>query len=214
MSLVRRPVVGPLLLLLAGASTACDDGRASVDAGFFRTDSGAADAGRTDGGRTDAGVPTSIQVQAVFDGDTVRVAAASSQRTPDDKPMSGETIRFLGIDAPEIAHAPAPADCWGDQSHARARDLLLGRTITLEYDIDSSCPMPVPASRVEDCHLRDAFGRLLAYVIIADGSSANETFVREGHARSFRAFPHRKTALFNQLESEARNADRGLWSCP
>ena len=74
-------------------------------------------------------------------------------------------------------------------AHARARELLQGRTITLVFDIDPQCPSPVPAARAQDCHVRDAFDRLLAYVVLGDGSVANETFVREGHARSFRAFP-------------------------
>lgn len=193
--------------LLGGCGAEAD----RPDVGVFPVDSGVG----TDGGRADSGpAPMSIQVQAVFDGDTVRVAASNALRTPDDRPMANETIRFLGIDAPEIAHPPARADCWGDESHARARELLQGRTIRLEYDLDASCPTPVPASRAEDCHLRDAFGRLLAYVILSDGTSANETFVREGHARSFRAFPHRKTALYNQLEGQARADDIGLWTCP
>lgn len=198
-----------LLVGLAGLAFACDGGRDIPDV-IFTPDSGVPDSGRTDAGPP----PTTIQVQAVFDGDTVRVAANSAVRTPDGKPMSGETIRLLGIDAPEIAHPPNPADCWGDESHARARDLLQGRTITLEYDIDAGCPTPVPQARAVQCGLRDAFDRILAYVVISDGSAANETFLREGHARSFRAFPHRKTALYNQLEQEARNADRGLWTCP
>ncbi len=207
--------LGRAALLLAGALgvAACDEGRDTGDAGFFVSDSGA---GSVDAGRVDSGTlgPMQIQVQAVFDGDTVRVAASTSVRTPDDRLMAGSTIRFLGIDAPEIAHPPTAADCWGDDAHTRARELLQGRTVTLVFDLDPQCPSPVPAARAQACHVRDAFDRLLAYVVLGDGTVANETFVREGHARSFRAFPHSKTTLYNQLESEARAANRGLWTCP
>lgn len=198
--------------MLAASLAACDEGRSPVDAGFFRPDSGAPDSGTS--GRDGGVAPGQIQVQAVFDGDTVRVAASSSLRTPDDKPMANETIRFLGIDAPEIAHPPAAADCWGDEAHAYLREQLQGRTVVLTYDIDQACPMPVPASRVEACHLRDTFGRLLAYVALPDGTVLNERLVRLGHARSFRAFPHKFTSLYNQLESQARAEHLGLWTCP
>lgn len=211
---LRRGGAAVLLAGLLGTSAAgCEEGREVGDAGFFASDSGAGtvDAGRADGGALG---PMQIQVQAVFDGDTVRVAASTSIRTPDDRLMAGSTIRFLGIDAPEIAHPPAAADCWGNEAHDRARELLQGRTITLVFDVDPQCPSPVPAARAQDCHVRDAFDRLLAYVVLPDGSVANETFVREGNARSFRAFPHSKTTLYNQLEAEARAANRGLWTCP
>jgi micrococcal nuclease len=201
----------PCSLALSLALAACEDGRAPVDAGFFRPDSGTPDSGA---GR-DGSVPMGqIQVQAVFDGDTVRVAASASVRTPDDKPMANEVIRFLGIDAPEIAHPPMSAQCWGDEAHAYLREQIQGRTVVLTFDVDEACPMPVQPSRAEACHLRDAFGRLLAYVALPDGTVLNERLVRLGHARSFRAFPHKFTTLYNQLEMQARADDIGLWTCP
>ena len=192
---------------------ACGVGRQGPrDVGVFSVDSGVPHDGGTD---VDAGPNLAIQAGFVIDGDTVRLSAAAAMRTPDNRPMTGESVRLLGIDAPEIAHPPNPADCWGDEAHARARELMQGRIIELSYDLDPSCTLPIAPARAEDCRLRDQFGRLLAYITLAsDGTVVNERLIREGHARSFRRYPHRFTAQYNAAEDQARNARLGLWSCP
>jgi micrococcal nuclease len=151
--------------------------------------------------RTDTGVVHSsgILVDNVIDGDTMSVRASSSLKAPDGIALSDRNIRFLGIDAPEVAHGSNPADCWGDESAAFARTMLIGKFVTLEYD--------------ESHELRDTFGRLLAYIRLDDDRVANEVLLREGMARSFRAFPHRETTAYNALEQEARSANRGMWTC-
>jgi micrococcal nuclease len=173
---------------------ACGEvGNDDYDAGFFSRDAMV---------RPDSGVAPSsgILVETVFDGDTMRVRAAASVRAPDGRPLADTNIRFLGIDAPEIAHPPEPADCWGDDSAAYARTLLAGKFVELEYDTTHD--------------LRDTFDRLLAYIRLPDGRVANEVLVQEGQARSFRAFRHKFTDRYNTLESEAKAANRGMWSCP
>jgi len=200
-------------------AAACGDGGGDPDTGLvFTRDTGVPNQSGDAGPRRDGGAQVQlIQVQSVFDGDTIAVSASFSLFTPDNKPMSGEHIRFLGIDAPEIAHPPAPADCWGPESAAAAQALLQGKTITLGFDLEPSCSLPIPMNRAEACHLRDAFGRLLAYVILSDGRVANEIQLSQGNARSFRAFPHRDTAEYNMLETAAKNADLGMWNnnnCP
>lgn len=197
------------LVVLSFGALACDGGVTEPpDAGFFAIDSGV-DAGP----RPDLGVigENTVQVQLVLDGDTVRVSAGSSVMTPDGQRMAGQSIRFVGINAPEIAHAPDPAECFGDSAAAVARDLLQGRVVTLTYDITAGCPTPVPRNQAVACHVRDDFDRLLAYVTLSDGTVVNEKFVRDGIACSFRSFPHRDTAAYNAAEAEASGAGRGLW---
>ncbi len=197
------------LVVLGAVVLACDGGVTEPpDAGFFAIDTGV-----DSGPRPDLGVigDNVVQVQLVFDGDTVRVSAGASVMTPDGQRLAGESIRFVGINAPEIAHAPDPAECFGDSAAAVARELLQGRVVTLSYDITAGCPTPVPRNRAVDCHVRDDFNRLLAYVTLSDGTVVNEKFVRDGVACSFRSFPHRDTALYNAAEDEAARAGRGLW---
>jgi micrococcal nuclease len=141
-----------------------------------------------------------ILVESVFDGDTISVRASSSVKAPDGRPISDSHIRFLGIDAPEIAHPPVPADCWGDESATFARNLLAGQFVELEYDSTHE--------------LRDQYDRVLAYIRLPDDRIVQEVMLTEGQARSFRAFPHKFTDRYNMLESAARSQGLGMWSCP
>jgi micrococcal nuclease len=192
---MRNALLYAVACCFATHAFACGEGgEDEADAGlFFSRDATA---------RADTGVAPSsgILVESVFDGDTMRVRAASTVRAPDGRPLADSNIRFLGIDAPEIAHPPQPADCWGPESAAAARTLLAGKFVELEYDTTHE--------------LRDTFDRILAYIRLPDGRVANEVLVQEGHARSFRAFQHKFTDRYNMLESQARSANLGLWTCP
>jgi endonuclease YncB( thermonuclease family) len=193
--------LGPPLLILVGL-TGCDDtgrtgsgGTTRPDAGFFTRDSGVITS------PMDSGVPPMavIQVGRVLDGDTIILNANASVLTPDGRPMNDEHVRMLGVDAPEIAHPPTTTmpDCWGDESHAAARELMQGLRVELEFGSP----------------LRDMFGRLLAYVRLPDGRIANEVLIRQGDARSF-SFSHRDKRKYDDLEAQARRENRGVWTCP
>lgn len=153
-------------------------------------------------GHADTGIPPSsgILVAAVFDGDTISVEAAASVLAPDGRRLSDSHIRFLGIDAPEIAHPPQPADCWGPEASMAAHELLAGKFITLEFD--------------NTHELRDQYDRILAYIHLMDDRVVNEVMLQTGNARSFRAFPHKYTDRYNMLEEQARAQHLGMWSCP
>ena len=78
---------------------------------------------------------TSFQVTRIQDGDTLTIS-------------TGEKVRFLQIDTPEIS----PTECYGAEAHKSLIGLLGKSTISLESD---------PAS--DDI---DQFDRLLRYVIV------------------------------------------------
>lgn len=98
-------------------------------------------------------------------------------------------IRLYGIDCPEP----------GQPFHARATQrtaaLAHGQLVTVK-----------PESR-------DRYGRLVAWVVLPDGRSLNETLVAEGLAWHFRRYAPRDTRLA-RLEQSARDARRGLWQDP
>ncbi len=206
--MLRPPMLRawPILLLAPLAMTSCEGGRTIHDAGFFNrpaadatttpTDSGTTD----DAGAADSGTGRVVLVSRVIDGDTVVLSADPGAMSPDGRPLNGETVRMLGVDAPEIEHPPnpAPADCWGDESHTAGRNLMQGLRVRLEFDAT----------------LRDMFDRLLAYVILPDGREANAVMIQRGDAKSFRAFRHRQRDHYDELERQAERSNLGLWTCP
>lgn len=127
-------------------------------------------------------------VVSVVDGDTVKVR------------MGGrvETVRLIGIDAPETNAPGRPAQCFARESSAKAKELLAGKAVRLEFD--------------ESQGRHDRYDRLLAYVWV-DDVLYNEWMVRHGYAREFTYnMPYRYQAAFQAAEQEARTAGRGLWA--
>ena len=161
---------------------------------LFRPDSGITN------GTTDAGGGPRVQVRTVIDGDTIILTATADAKAPDGRNLSGETVRLLGVDAPEIAHPPdrIDSDCWGDESRDKARNLMQGLSVTLEFGSND---------------YRDVYDRLLAYVVLPDGQVANEILIETGSARSYERFQHRYRSRYEQLEKNARDRNLGVWTC-
>jgi micrococcal nuclease len=132
-------------------------------------------------------LPRSGSVKAVFDGDTILLD-------------SGDRVRYLGIDAPEVAHEGTPADCYGDEARETNRRWVLHQQVTLQYDRET----------------RDQYGRLLAYVYLADGTCINAALLRAGLAWVFRfGEGFGKFQEFLGYQREALHQRNGLWgSCP
>ncbi len=156
------------------------------------------------GPRPDAGfIPDMVLARVVIDGDTLIVSAGSHLRTPDGRPLDGEKIRLIGVDAPEIAHPdaqpPTEADCYGPEAATFTEMTVGGRTIELTYDANNG--------------YRDPYDRLLAYVA-RNGMVLQEQLLTTGNARAFRQYNHRERDHYIELESAARAQHLGLWSCP
>lgn len=129
---------------------------------------------------------TLAQVLRAIDGDTIEVA------------IDGQayTLRYIGIDTPETVHPSQPVECFGQEASAFNKNLVQGKQVELEKDVSET----------------DRFGRLLRYVYI-DGQMVNETLVREGYAVSSTFPPDVKYQdRFLQAQTEARDANRGLWA--
>ncbi len=115
----------------------------------------------------------------VIDGDTIEL-------------LSGERVRYIGIDTPEMR----PVEAWAEAATAANRELVEQEMVRLEPDVQE----------------RDRYGRLLAYVYV-DGLFINEELVRRGYARVSTYPPNvRHEATFLAAEREARESGRGLWA--
>lgn len=124
----------------------------------------------------------------VYDGDTVKVRLAG---------RADEKVRLIGVDSPELDDARERVRLMA----FLAKRFAFSRLYQIEVEL-----LPGPEER-------DAFGRLLAYVRLGDGSIFNVTLVREGFAHAYLKFPFdedwRKD--LKAAEAEARRAGKGLW---
>ena len=146
-------------------------------------------AGRPSAWSTAAGA-AHVRVTAVLDGDTIRV------ETLDGRQLG--RVRLLGIDAPELAHPPEPAECYAED----ATDILerlapIGSTI--ELVTDTAHPS------------RDRYDRLLRYVGHDDVDVAHE-LLASGAARRYEADQAlAREDSYSAALDDAHDAQRGLW---
>ncbi|MFW5703328.1 MAG: thermonuclease family protein [Patescibacteria group bacterium] len=149
-----------------------------------------------------------LHVARVVDGDTIELS-------------NGDMVRYIGVDTPETRHPRKGLECFGKEATAYNTSLVLGKSVRLEQDVSST----------------DRYGRVLAYVFVESDSSAsselsagnvseslqqedireeifvNAQLVQDGYAVASSYPPDvAYDDLFAQLETEAREAERGLWS--
>ena len=123
---MRRALVLVSLLLLAGCrrdTGAVCTGYDPVRGNCYDTSLDLDDARvmALDGAALPAGpgacrAPVLVRVTNVRDGDTLDVIGVS-----DPSFMGG--VRLIGVDAPEIAHPPEPADCFGNEAQVFTQQL-------------------------------------------------------------------------------------------
>lgn len=130
--------------------------------------------------------PREALVSAVIDGDTLILEG-------------GARVRLLGIDAPEMERDGRPAEFLAHKAKAALAELTQGKRLSLEYD-----------------QLRyDHYGRLLAYLFLADKTMVNAELVRQGLARVYFHAPNvRYRDVLLAAQTEALEGHRGLWQRP
>jgi micrococcal nuclease len=122
-------------------------------------------------------------VKRVNDGDTVQLT-------------DGRSVRYIGVNAPEIDHARNAAQPLGFEARALNARLVEGRMVRLELDAER----------------RDDYRRALAYVFLPDGTMVNERLLQAGVAFCLYRRPNVKYE-FRLLAAQraAMQAGRGLW---
>ncbi len=129
------------------------------------------------------------QVVRVIDGDTVVLRTEGGQ----------ESVRLIGLDAPETHRPNEPVQCFGPDATRRAEQLLTGQMVFLELD-------PTQGER-------DKYERLLAYLWLSDGRLFNLEMIAGGYAFEYTYDrPYRYQAEFQRAERDARSGQVGLWS--
>ena len=126
------------------------------------------------------------RVARVIDGDTIILE-------------DGRHIRYVGINAPEIAHKGANGQCYGEEAKRKNKELVEGKEVQLVRDVSE----------------KDTYGRYLYFVFVGD-MFVEEILTREGYARKMPIAPDisRKNDIA-AWEKTARDGHLGLWgTCP
>jgi len=138
------------------------------------------------------------RVVRVIDGDTIEARIGGRD----------EDVRLIGVDTPETVKPDTPVQCFGERASHFTKRRLTGRRVRLVFGVER----------------RDVYGRLLAYVYLAqgtfDGSQHAQThqwlfnavLARRGLARPLTIPPNDRFApRFERLAVAAARAGRGLW---
>lgn len=138
-----------------------------------------------------------VAVIQVYDGDTIKID-------------TGERVRLIGIDTPEVHENPKMRRdsertkkdlqtilVLGKKAKVFAQSLLEGKKVRLDFDVEQ----------------KDKYGRLLAYVYLMDGRFVNEEIMRNGYAYPMTIPPNVRYADdFRAWYREAVEQKRGLWA--
>ena len=124
-----------------------------------------------------------VQVVGVIDGDTVKLD-------------TGESVRLIGLDTPELNPPTGPIEYYGLQAKKFTKDKLLGQRVYLEYGAEKF----------------DEYDRTLAYIYLADGTLFNAQLLEEGYAHLLAIAPNLEYLdHFKKEVKAARKNKRGLW---
>ena len=127
------------------------------------------------------------RVRFVYDGDTILLS-------------SGEKVRYLGIDAPELDPEGKGHEFMALQARRFNINMVKGKLVRLEFDREK----------------RDRYGRLLAYVYLVEtGQMVNVLLLKNGLAHVLLKEPNLKyLRLFIKMQREAMKRKIGIWSRP
>jgi endonuclease YncB( thermonuclease family) len=150
-----------------------------------------------------------VRVLHVVDGDTIDIAFTDPdqlERLPesikrrwlgkDNTGVRALRVRLIGIDTPETVHPSKPVQAYGKQASDAAKSLLQDADVELGFDEE----------------LWDKYDRLLAYVYLSSGETAQAVLLRGGLAYAYLRFPFAFREEFVAYEHEAQAARLGLWS--
>lgn len=148
-------------------------------------------------------VRTHQKITKVVDGDGLFVV---------DMFEKNETeIRLLGIDAPEIKRCRKLVQ--DERETHMPGQLLMKLGNSSKQFLSSIAPVGTFVSLVfEKQESSDVYGRALAYVLLADGSSINERMISEGFAKPYDKHYCEALPLYQSKNIEAKQAKRGLYS--
>ncbi|MCA9329121.1 thermonuclease family protein [Candidatus Saccharibacteria bacterium] len=122
------------------------------------------------------------------DGDTIAV----------DMDGVTEKVRLIGVDTPETHDPRKTVQCFGQAASSYTRQLIGNNKVRLEADSTNTN--------------RDRYQRLLRYVYLPDGRLVNAEIIKNGYGFAYTYFPFTKLEDFKTYQTQAKDAQLGLWS--
>ncbi len=124
-----------------------------------------------------------VFAKSVHDGDTLTL-------------MSGDKVRLIGINSPEIAREERPSEAYSRQAQKALKALVMDKPLLLGFD------------RQE----RDRYGRLLAHIFTPEGVNINAKMLEAGLAAQIIVPPNLGIKdCYAKIERNARCQQQGLW---
>jgi micrococcal nuclease len=124
-----------------------------------------------------------INVKWVSDGDSIVLG-------------DGRHVRYIGINAPEIAHDNHKAEIFGYEAKKYNQSLVRSKKVRLEFDKEKY----------------DRYGRLLAYIFLSDGTFINKKMIEKGYAYVMPRSPNTKyDRMLLKTQRDAMSAKQGMW---
>ena len=129
-----------------------------------------------------------VKVDRVIDGDTIKIE-------------TGQSVRYIGIDTPELHDPRKPVQCFAKEAYEKNKQLVEGKTVRLEKDVSQT----------------DKYGRLLRYIFLSQTATSEALFVNkylvtEGYAYAATFPPDvRYAELFKNEQKQAMESKKGLW---
>ena len=125
-----------------------------------------------------------VYIERIIDGDTVKTAA-------------GDSIRFLGVDTPEIDWENNESEFYAQKARDFTAANLKDKNVTLKYDTERE----------------DDYGRVLAYIYLENGELFNIKLLNSGYAHLMTVAPNTKYLdNFTNEVVKSRAEGSGIWS--
>ncbi len=122
-------------------------------------------------------------VKWVVDGDTIVLS-------------DGSKVRYIGINAPEVAREDKIAEPFGEAAKRFNVKLVKRKKVRLEFDVEPN----------------DRYQRRLAYVFLKDGTFVNAEMLSQGYAYLLYLRPNLKYhSTLLDAQREAMSEKRGIW---
>jgi len=113
---------------------------------------------------------------------------------------TGEEVRLIGVDTSETGDPRKSVEYVGAEAAAFTKSMVEDKRVRLEMD----------QANAQLGH-KDKYLRILAYVILDDGTFLNAEIIKQGFGLTDTEYPFIYQKEFRLLEEEASDQKRGLW---